>query len=182
MTLSPKTICLCLAVSAVLTACGGSNGTGSIGGGSSAGGNSSAGSLGGGAPKEENNPALGKGGIDDFEANQGTIFDLLTNKPRNEVGSVNTYLWHASLDVLNFLPIEAADPFTGIIVFGNGRAPGSSQVYRATVYISDPALDARALRVAVSSSRGTASAETQRQIENAILSRARQLRISRAKL
>lgn len=181
MTLSLKTISLCLVMGAALTACGATNSVGSVGGGSSAGGNSS---IGGGdaSPKPERNAAAGKGGVDDFEAGQGTLSDLFTNKRQDEVGSVNKYLWHASLDVLNFLPIEAADPFTGIIVFGNGRAPGSSQVYRATVYITDPALDARALRVAVSTSRGAASAETQRQIENAILSRARQLRISRAKL
>jgi len=95
----------------------------------------------------------------------------------DDIGSVNKYLWQASLEVLSFLPINSADPFSGIIVFGKGRAPGSSQSYDATVYISDPALDARSLNVTVRSSNGTVSSEAKREIENAVLSRARQLRL-----
>ena len=95
----------------------------------------------------------------------------------DEIGSVNKYLWQASIEVLSFLPIDSADPFSGIIVFGNGRAPGSSQSYDATIYISDPALDARSLGVTVRSSNGTISSEAKREIEQAILSRARQLRL-----
>ena len=95
----------------------------------------------------------------------------------DEIGSVNKYLWQASLEVLNFLPINSADPFSGIIVFGKGKAPGSSQSYDATIYISDPALDARSLSVTVRSSNGTVSSEAKREIESAILSRARQLRL-----
>ena len=95
----------------------------------------------------------------------------------DEIGSVNKYLWQASLEVLSFLPINSADPFSGIIVFGRGKAPGSSQSYDATVYVSDPALDARSLSVTVRSSNGTVSSEAKREIELAILSRARQLRL-----
>jgi len=95
----------------------------------------------------------------------------------DEIGSVNKYLWQASLEVLSFLPINSADPFSGIIVFGKGKAPGSSQSYDATVYISDPALDARSLSVTVRSSNGTISSAAKREIESAILSRARQLRL-----
>ena len=95
----------------------------------------------------------------------------------DEIGSVNKYLWQASLEVLNFLPINSADPFSGIIVFGKGKAPGSTQIYDATIYISDPALDARSLSVTVRSSNGVISSVAKREIENAILSRARQLRL-----
>ena len=95
----------------------------------------------------------------------------------DEIGSVNKYLWQASIEVLNFLPINSADPFSGIIVFGKGKAPGSAQSYDATVYISDPALDARSLSVTVRSSNGTISSGAKREIESAILSRARQLRL-----
>ena len=95
----------------------------------------------------------------------------------DEIGSVNKYLWQASIEVLSFLPISSADPFSGIIVFGKGKAPGSSQSYDATVYISDPALDARSLSVTVRSSNGTISSAAKREIEGAILSRARQLRL-----
>jgi hypothetical protein len=95
----------------------------------------------------------------------------------DEIGSVNKYLWQASLEVLSFLPINSADPFSGIIVFGKGKAPGSSQIYDATVYISDPALDTRSLSVTVRSSNGVISSVAKREIENAILSKARQLRL-----
>lgn len=91
--------------------------------------------------------------------------------------AVNRYLWQASLDVLNFLPIESVDPFTGVIVTGFGTPPGGGTAYRATVHVSDPALDARALNVALATRSGPVSADTQRAVEDAILSRARQLRI-----
>ena len=106
----------------------------------------------------------------------GKLGDLLKSGS-DEIGSVNKYLWQASLEVLSFLPINSADPFSGIIVFGKGKAPGSSQSYDATVYISDPALDSRSLSVTVRSSNGTVSSEAKREIELAILSRARQLRL-----
>ncbi|MDB9860701.1 DUF3576 domain-containing protein [Amylibacter sp.] len=106
----------------------------------------------------------------------GKLGDLFKSGS-NEIGSVNKYLWQASLEVLSFLPINSADPFSGIIVFGKGKAPGSTQSYDATVYISDPALDARSLSVTARSSNGTISSEAKREIELAILSRARQLRL-----
>ena len=92
--------------------------------------------------------------------------------------AVNRYLWAASIDVLNFLPIESVDPFTGVIVMGFGTPPGGTRAYRATVYITDPALDARSLNVALASQSGPVAPETARAIEDAILSRARQLRIA----
>ena len=106
----------------------------------------------------------------------GKLGDLFKSGS-DEIGSVNKYLWQASIEVLSFLPINSADPFSGIIVFGNGKAPGSSQSYDATIYISDPALDARSLNVTVRSSNGTISSGAKREIESAILSRARQLRL-----
>ena len=106
----------------------------------------------------------------------GKLGDLFKSDS-DEIGSVNKYLWQASIEVLSFLPINSADPFSGIIVFGKGKAPGSSQSYDATIYISDPALDARSLSVTVRSSNGTVSSEAKREIESAILSRARQLRL-----
>jgi len=106
----------------------------------------------------------------------GRLGDLFKSGS-DEIGSVNKYLWQASIEVLSFLPINSADPFSGIIVFGKGKAPGSSQSYDATVYVSDPALDARSLSVTVRSSNGTVSSEAKREIEFAILSRARQLRL-----
>ncbi|KJZ19291.1 DUF3576 domain-containing protein [Loktanella sp. S4079] len=102
-----------------------------------------------------------------------------TPTPRGaENVAVNRYLWAASLDVLDFLPVQSADPFTGIISTGFGTPPGGSTAYRATVRVIDPAMDARSLQVALQTRGGPVSIETQTAIENAILSRARQLRIA----
>jgi hypothetical protein len=117
------------------------------------------------------------------EPDRETIFDLFDNRDDpNVTVEVNKYIWNAALDVLNFLPIEAADPFTGVIVMGYGTPPGTNRAYRATVYVRDPALDARSLNVAVRTRSGPASRETVRAIEDAILTRARQLRIADASL
>lgn len=115
---------------------------------------------------------------------KNNILNLFTNNADPNITiEVNKYLWTASLDVLNFLPIESVDPFTGVIVTGYGRPPGGGRAYRATVLIQDPALDARALKLALQSQGGGAVApETVRAVEDAILTRARQLRIQDSRL
>ena len=111
-----------------------------------------------------------------------TIFDLFDRGDPETAVAVNRFLWDASLDVLDFLPIEAVDPFTGVIVMGYGTPPGGGTAYRATVYVQDPALDARSLAVALATRAGPAPAATQRAVEDAILTRARQLRIAAGRL
>lgn len=114
---------------------------------------------------------------------RSTVWDLFRNADDpNTTVEVNKYLWQASLEILNFLPIESVDPFTGVIVTGYGTPPGGGRAYRATVYVQDPALDARSLRVALQTRGGAVSAETAKSIEDAILTRARQLRIRDSKL
>lgn len=117
-------------------------------------------------------------------ANRITLWNLFreSDDPNTRI-AVNKYIWNASLDVLDFLPVESVDPFSGVIVTGYGTPPGGGRAYRATVYVQDPALDARSLRVALQTSGGgTASVETTRAIEDAILTRARQLRIADSRL
>lgn len=109
----------------------------------------------------------------------GSLFDAFRGG-KGEV-KVNRFLWTASLEVLNFLPVQSADPFTGVITTGYGTPPGGGRAYRATILISDPALDARSLNVALQSRSGPVSAGTQRAVEDAILNRARQLRIQAGK-
>lgn len=115
---------------------------------------------------------------------QSTIWDLFSNRrDPNDTVAVNKYLWNASLEVLNFLPIQSIDPFTGVIVTGYGTPPGGGRSYRATVKISDPALDARALKLSLQGAGGSAVApDTVRAVEDAILTRARQLRVRDGKL
>ncbi|TFL20002.1 DUF3576 domain-containing protein [Jannaschia formosa] len=116
-------------------------------------------------------------------SNTSSLFDLFQNTDdANTTIEVNKYLWAASLDVLSFMPVQNADPFSGIIQFGYGAPPGGGQAYQATVYVRDPALDARSLNVALRTRSGTAPRETQRAIEDAILTRARQLRIQDSRL
>ena len=102
-----------------------------------------------------------------------------TPTPRGaENVAVNRYLWAASLDVLDFLPVQSADPFTGVITTGFGTPPGSGRAYRATVQVTDPAMDARSLNLSLLTRNGPVAIETQRAVEDAILARARQLRIA----
>lgn len=113
-------------------------------------------------------------------SNDGSsLFDIF--KDGGAKVKVNRYLWTASLQTLDFLPVQSADPFTGIITTGYGTPPGGGRAYRATILISDPALDARSLNVALQSKGGPVSAGTQRAVEDAILARARQLRVQAGK-
>lgn len=100
---------------------------------------------------------------------------------------VNSYLWRASLDTLNFMPLASADPFGGVIItdwYSDPTTPGER--FKATVYILDTRLRADALNVSIfrqTNTNGawtdaTVDADTEVQIENAILTRARQLRLS----
>lgn len=102
--------------------------------------------------------------------------------------TVNRYLWAASLETLDFLPVFSADPIAGLIIsdwYVNPEAPGER--FKTTVYILDSALRADALRVSVFRQErdelgawidATVNPATSREIENAILTRARQLRLN----
>ncbi len=139
------------------------------------------GSIGGGKPVSEGSYATREQRLDGEQTSLSQLFG--SSADPNVTVAVNKYLWNASLDILNFLPIQSVDPFTGVIVTGYGVPPGGGRSYRATVYVQDPALDARSLRVALQTSGGGAvSPETQRAVEDAILTRARQLRIRDGRL
>ena len=100
---------------------------------------------------------------------------------------VNSYLWRASLDTLNFMPLASADPFGGVIItdwYSDATTP--TERFKATVYILDTRLRADALNVSIFRQQqvngawtdATVDPDTEIQIENAILTRARQLRLS----
>jgi len=100
---------------------------------------------------------------------------------------VNSYLWHASLDTLSFLPLTSADPFGGVIISEWYVAPSSpNERLKVTVYIMDRALRADGLKVVVFRQvKGTAgwadavtSPETAHKLEDSILTRARELRLA----
>ncbi len=113
---------------------------------------------------------------------KSSIWDIFGPTKGDQTVNVNRYIWAATLDVLDFLPVQDVDPFTGVIITGYGTPPGGGRSYRATVHIKDPALDARSLNVSLHTRNGPASAGTTRAVEDAILARARQLRIGDSKL
>jgi len=113
---------------------------------------------------------------------ESTIWDTLNTDLKTTPVAVNLYIWQASLEVLDFMPIETIDPFSGVIVMGYGTPPGGKTKYEATVLVTEPALDARTLRVSLRTPSGPADPETMRALEDAILSRARQLREADAQL
>jgi hypothetical protein len=110
--------------------------------------------------------------------------------PPNAIG-VNSYLWRASLDTLAFMPLASADPYGGVIITDWYAAPEKpDERFKCTVYILDTRLRGDGLKVTVfkevSNGAGgwapsQVSDQTSIDIENAILTRARQLRLSNLK-
>lgn len=119
-----------------------------------------------------------------------TLFD--GNKSNdNDAGSqgigVNSFLWRASLDTLNFMPISSADPFGGTIITDWYSPPQSpDERFKVNVYILDRSLRSDAVRVAVFRQHRQGGAfvdsnvadDTGRKLEDAILKKARALRIA----
>lgn len=135
-----------------------------------------------GSSQDEKTPYSGPPGENPTQYAKSSIWDVFGPNKSDQSVNVNRYIWAATLDVLNFLPVQSVDPFTGIIVTGYGNPPGGGRAYRATVHVRDPALDARSLNVSLHSQGGTVSPATARAVEDAILARARQLRIQDRKL
>jgi hypothetical protein len=107
--------------------------------------------------------------------------------PQAAIG-VNSYLWRATLDTLAFMPLQSADPYGGVVItdwYVNPEKP--DERFKCTVYILDSRLRADGLNVTVfkevsNGAGGWVAAPTANQtatdIENAILTKARQLRLS----
>lgn len=171
---------LSLVLVAALAACGGGNSSGF--GGLFAGGGGATRKSPEQIAQEQTDAALGF--TREGRGNRTTLRDLFRNgDDPNSTVKVNKYIWNAALDVLNFLPIQSVDPFTGVIVTGYGTPPGGGRSYRATIYVQDPALDARSLKLAMQTQGGGAvDPATIRAVEDAILARARELRIADSRL
>lgn len=100
---------------------------------------------------------------------------------------VNSFLWRASLDTLSFMPLTSADPFGGVIItdwYTPPQTPGER--FKISAFILDRTLRADGVRISVfrqtqqspgnwvdSPVGGTMATD----LENTILTRARQLRI-----
>jgi hypothetical protein len=101
---------------------------------------------------------------------------------------VNAYLWRASLETIDFMPLAQADPFGGVIItdwYSPPETPGER--FKINVYILDTVLRADGVKVAVFRQTNgtdlgwvdaTVDANTATAIEDNILTRARELRIA----
>jgi hypothetical protein len=128
---------------------------------------------------------------------QGTLFGpggIFGSKAEKQIDTgtgvaVNAYLWRASLDTINFIPLVSADPFGGVIItdwYTPVETPNERMKVQVTIL--DRELRADGVRVSVfkqqTSPKGgnwvdaQVDPRTQIDIENAILTRARQLRIA----
>ncbi|TAK98214.1 MAG: DUF3576 domain-containing protein [Rhodospirillaceae bacterium] len=101
--------------------------------------------------------------------------------------AVNAFLWRAALDTVAFMPLASADPFGGIIITDWYSLPESpDERFKVNVYILGRALRADGLKVSVfRQTRGPSGAwsdtavgpEVNPDFEDAVLSRARELRL-----
>jgi hypothetical protein len=102
---------------------------------------------------------------------------------------VNSFLWRASRDTVSFMPIVTADPFGGVILtdwYSPSETPGER--FKVQVFILGRGLRADGVRAQVfretndETGSGWVTAQvasnTATDLENTILMRARQLRIS----
>jgi len=100
---------------------------------------------------------------------------------------VNSFLWRASLDTVSFLPLRSADPFGGVIITDWYAPPDAAQErFKVNIFILDRALRSDGVRARVFKQQrrsdggwddARADDQLDRQLEDAILTRARELRI-----
>ncbi len=104
---------------------------------------------------------------------------------------VNTYLWRASLDTVSFMPLASADPFGGVIItdwYSPENTP--DERFKVNVYILARDLRSDGIRASIFkqtlNKSGTwvdsaVDQQTAIRLEDAILTRARELRIAQLK-
>jgi hypothetical protein len=103
---------------------------------------------------------------------------------------VNSYLWRATLDTVSFMPLASADPFGGVIItdwYSPSETP--NERFKMNVLILGRELRADGVRATVFRQKRDPSGQwvdapvepqTGVDLENAILTRARQLRLNTA--
>ncbi|GBD43103.1 hypothetical protein HRbin40_00568 [bacterium HR40] len=101
---------------------------------------------------------------------------------------VNAYLWRATLETLEFVPLASADPFGGLVITEWYQPQDAPQErFKLNVLIRDTVLRADAIKVSVyrqvrapdgSWLDAPVAPETARAIEDKILTKARELRLA----
>ena len=118
--------------------------------------------------------------------------DLLNqNKQTASIGvgmPINPYLWKASLETINFMPLSSADPFAGLIITDWYSENNTNERCKINIFIRGIELKTSNLRVnsfcqTLSDTNNWISDETDievnAQIENAILNKAKKLKLSK---
>jgi hypothetical protein len=134
-------------------------------------------------------PLAACGSSTDTTTNMDTGATIVAGGGTNRVTlGVNSYLWHATLDTLAFMPLQSADPFGGVVITDWYVAPNApDERLKVTIYILDRALRADGLKVVVFRQTRAAggvwsdsqpSPDTAHKLEDAILTRARELRLA----
>lgn len=102
---------------------------------------------------------------------------------------VNSFLWRAALDTISFIPLTSADPFGGVILTEWYEDPNArGERFKITILILDRQLRADSVKATLFKQKQDektkqwtdqpADAATNRKLEDAILTRARQLRVA----
>jgi hypothetical protein len=111
----------------------------------------------------------------------------ISSESGQRILGVNSYLWHATLDTLSFMPLQSEDPFGGVIITDWYSSPQNpAERLKVTVYILDRRLRADGLKIAVfrqtKSNEGwvdvAVNPDTATKLTDAILTRARELRLA----
>ncbi len=104
--------------------------------------------------------------------------------------SANPHLWRAALETVSFMPLASADAVGGVIVTDwYSSATSKSERLKVTIYITDRQLRADAIKVTIHKEAlrdgswvaATSDPATARQLEDIILSKARDLKIQKMK-
>ena len=132
-------------------------------------------------------PLSACGSSDTAATNMDTGATIIASGNNRLTLGVNSYLWHATLDTLAFMPLASADPYGGVIITDWYSAPQNpDERMKLTIYILDRRLRADGIKVAVfrqtRSQSGWVDAQvnpdTATKLEDAILTRARELRLA----
>jgi hypothetical protein len=127
---------------------------------------------------------LGPGGLDIFNTGGD---EASAGAPDGGGIGVNTYLWRATLDTVAFMPLASADPFGGVIITDWYAPPQTpDERFKVNVLILSRDLRADGVRATVFKQKRIegqwvdqpVDKATAIQLENAILTRARELRIA----
>ncbi len=127
---------------------------------------------------------------DSILSRDGMDVNLFRNSPGDGTEgavAVNAFLWRASLDTISFMPLSSADPFGGIIISDWYAPPETAEErFKVNIYILGRALRADGLKVSVFRQTrdqvgrwddAPVGAEVASEFEDAVLTRARELRL-----